>query len=170
MAAGYSLQGFVGHAASPEAGPVEQHLPKVPHLGIHGPLITATTQSWLKTQHTTAFTCVCIDVKRLTSKAGGSENRMGGPRPALPEEGELPAVHPGTKGQAGVLPERWHDTREHQSQEDQTGRQHNLPERETMMSTALYNNCYEATMWTGRWVCYIVPLLSLGWIPPSQVC
>ena len=46
-ACGYSLQGFFGHAASPEAGPIEQHLPKVLHLGIQGPLVTATTQSQL---------------------------------------------------------------------------------------------------------------------------
>ena len=49
----------------------------------------------------------------------------------LPEKGELPAVHPGTEGQAGVLSERGYNTREHQCQEDKAGWQHNLPERGT---------------------------------------
>lgn len=50
---------------------------------------------------------------------------MGSPE-ELPEEGELLAVHPGRKREAGVL-SKWRDNHgKDQGYQDEAGRQHNL--------------------------------------------
>lgn len=57
-----------------------------------------------------------------------------------PEEGELPTVHPGRQGQAGVLSERRDDRGEDQSYEDKTGGKDDLRDGRKQPVTFIYLN------------------------------